>query len=160
METLKSIVSQKNRQQQNKSKNLLMRVGVVWQLQLTIEPCGDEAESHRQGRDRGKIGETIVKTPIKLSGTLNTPVGASIPDSARIVSASSASRLPSAPLPATLRGPDPKLSGPNECAYHSGNVGEEEQTQMRAIFIRHRQSTGNAGIPCNDLALLELTELG
>ena len=31
---------------------------------------------------------------------------------------------------------------------------------MRAIFIRHGQSTGNAGIPCNDLALLELTELG
>jgi len=31
---------------------------------------------------------------------------------------------------------------------------------MRAIFIRHGQSTGNAGIPCHDLALLELTELG
>jgi len=31
---------------------------------------------------------------------------------------------------------------------------------MRAIFIRHGQSTGNAGIPCNDLSLLELTELG
>ncbi len=31
---------------------------------------------------------------------------------------------------------------------------------MRAIFICHGQSTGNAGIPCNDLALLELTELG
>jgi broad specificity phosphatase PhoE len=36
----------------------------------------------------------------------------------------------------------------------------EEQTHMRAIFIRHGQSTGNAGIPCNDLSLLELTELG
>jgi broad specificity phosphatase PhoE len=31
---------------------------------------------------------------------------------------------------------------------------------MRAIFIRHGQSTGNAGIPCHDLALLELTDLG
>ena len=31
---------------------------------------------------------------------------------------------------------------------------------MRAIFVRHGQSTGNAGIPCQDLALLELTELG
>lgn len=31
---------------------------------------------------------------------------------------------------------------------------------MRAIFIRHGQSTGNAGMPCHDLALLELTELG
>ena len=31
---------------------------------------------------------------------------------------------------------------------------------MKAIFIRHGQSTGNAGIPCDDLALLELTEKG
>ena len=31
---------------------------------------------------------------------------------------------------------------------------------MRAIFLRHGQSTGNAGIPAYDLALLELTELG
>jgi broad specificity phosphatase PhoE len=31
---------------------------------------------------------------------------------------------------------------------------------MRAIFIRHGQSTGNVGIPCHDLALVELTELG
>ena len=31
---------------------------------------------------------------------------------------------------------------------------------MRAIFIRHGQSTGNAGIPAHDLSLLELTELG
>jgi probable phosphoglycerate mutase len=31
---------------------------------------------------------------------------------------------------------------------------------MRAIFIRHGQSTGNAGIPCEDLALLKLTEQG
>jgi len=31
---------------------------------------------------------------------------------------------------------------------------------MCAIFIRHEQSTGNAGIPCHDLTLLELTELG
>ncbi len=31
---------------------------------------------------------------------------------------------------------------------------------MRAIFIRHGQSTGNAGIPCHDLALIELTEQG
>ena len=29
-----------------------------------------------------------------------------------------------------------------------------------AIFIRHGQSTGNAGIPAHDLSLLELTELG
>ena len=31
---------------------------------------------------------------------------------------------------------------------------------MRATFIRHGQSTGNAGLPCDDLALLELTEPG
>jgi broad specificity phosphatase PhoE len=31
---------------------------------------------------------------------------------------------------------------------------------MRVTFIRHGESTGNAGIPCNDLALLELTENG
>jgi broad specificity phosphatase PhoE len=31
---------------------------------------------------------------------------------------------------------------------------------MRAIFIRHGQSTGNAGIPCTDLATIELTERG
>jgi broad specificity phosphatase PhoE len=31
---------------------------------------------------------------------------------------------------------------------------------MRAIFIRHGQSTGNAGLTCSNLALLELTELG
>jgi broad specificity phosphatase PhoE len=31
---------------------------------------------------------------------------------------------------------------------------------MRAIFVRHGQSTGNAGIPCPDLALMELTDLG
>ncbi len=31
---------------------------------------------------------------------------------------------------------------------------------MRAIFIRHGQSTGNAGIPCHDLSGIELTELG
>ena len=31
---------------------------------------------------------------------------------------------------------------------------------MRAILIRHGQSTGNAGIPTLNLALLELTELG
>ncbi len=31
---------------------------------------------------------------------------------------------------------------------------------MRAILIRHGQSTGNAGMPCHDLALLELTDLG
>ncbi|MGC5799010.1 histidine phosphatase family protein [Sphingomonas sp. NFX23] len=29
-----------------------------------------------------------------------------------------------------------------------------------AIFVRHGQSTGNAGIPCHDLADIELTELG
>jgi broad specificity phosphatase PhoE len=31
---------------------------------------------------------------------------------------------------------------------------------MQVIFIRHGQSTGNAGIPTHDLSLLELTELG
>ena len=31
---------------------------------------------------------------------------------------------------------------------------------MRAVFIRHGQSTGNAGLPCHDLARIELTELG
>ncbi len=58
------------------------------------------------------------------------------------------------------RDPDPKLSDRNESAYHSGNVGERSKSRMRTVLIRHRQSTGNAGIPCHDLALLELTELG
>ena len=31
---------------------------------------------------------------------------------------------------------------------------------MHAIFVRHGESTGNAGIPCQDLAGLELTEKG
>ncbi len=31
---------------------------------------------------------------------------------------------------------------------------------MRAVFVRHGQSTGNAGVPCHDLASIELTELG
>jgi broad specificity phosphatase PhoE len=31
---------------------------------------------------------------------------------------------------------------------------------MQTIFIRHGESTGNAGIPCNDLALLELPPTG
>lgn len=31
---------------------------------------------------------------------------------------------------------------------------------MRAIFVRHGQSTGNAGIPCDDLGSIPLTELG
>lgn len=31
---------------------------------------------------------------------------------------------------------------------------------MRAIFIRHGESTGNAGVPCHDFAAIELTELG
>jgi len=31
---------------------------------------------------------------------------------------------------------------------------------MKATFIRHGQSTGNAGLPSNDLALIELTDLG
>src|SRR3546814_14150891 len=31
---------------------------------------------------------------------------------------------------------------------------------MRAIFIRHGQSTGNAGVPCDDLATIALTERG
>jgi broad specificity phosphatase PhoE len=31
---------------------------------------------------------------------------------------------------------------------------------MKAIFVRHGQSTGNAGFPTNDLSQLSLTELG
>jgi broad specificity phosphatase PhoE len=31
---------------------------------------------------------------------------------------------------------------------------------MRVVFIRHGQSTGNAGVPCNDLATIALTDLG
>lgn len=31
---------------------------------------------------------------------------------------------------------------------------------MRAVFVRHGQSTGNAGVPSHDLASIELTELG
>ena len=31
---------------------------------------------------------------------------------------------------------------------------------MQAIFIRHGESTGNAGIPCNDLSKIALTEAG
>ncbi len=31
---------------------------------------------------------------------------------------------------------------------------------MRALFVRHGQSTGNAGIPCDDLGSIPLTELG
>ena len=31
---------------------------------------------------------------------------------------------------------------------------------MRAIFIRHGESTGNAGVPCHDLATIELTKRG
>src|SRR3546814_19272476 len=31
---------------------------------------------------------------------------------------------------------------------------------MRAIFIRHGQSTGNAGVLCDDLGAIELTQLG
>jgi bisphosphoglycerate-dependent phosphoglycerate mutase len=31
---------------------------------------------------------------------------------------------------------------------------------MSAIFVRHGESTGNAGSPCHDLAKLELTEKG
>jgi hypothetical protein len=36
----------------------------------------------------------------------------------------------------------------------------EDKKAMRVIFVRHGQSTGNAGIPAHDLSLLELTELG
>lgn len=31
---------------------------------------------------------------------------------------------------------------------------------MRAIFIRHGESTGNAGVSCHDLATIGLTERG
>src|SRR3546814_14466565 len=34
------------------------------------------------------------------------------------------------------------------------------QPAMRSIFNRHGQSTGNAGVPCDDLGAIELTELG
>ena len=33
-------------------------------------------------------------------------------------------------------------------------------TDMRVVFIRHGQSTGNAGLPSSDLATIELTDLG
>ncbi|RZK44363.1 MAG: hypothetical protein EOO59_21950, partial [Hymenobacter sp.] len=32
--------------------------------------------------------------------------------------------------------------------------------ERRVVFIRHGQSTGNAGVPSPDLALIELTDLG
>ncbi len=41
---------------------------------------------------------------------------------------------------------EPPSLWPKRCAYHSGYVGEKEQS-MRAISIRHGQSTGNADIP-------------
>ena len=31
---------------------------------------------------------------------------------------------------------------------------------MRAVFVRHGQSTGNVGVPCDDLATIPLTGLG
>jgi len=31
---------------------------------------------------------------------------------------------------------------------------------VKAVFIRHGQSTGNAGAPCHDLASIELSDLG
>lgn len=31
---------------------------------------------------------------------------------------------------------------------------------VRAIFIRHGESTGNAGLPAHDLATIKLTERG
>src|SRR3546814_18131946 len=34
------------------------------------------------------------------------------------------------------------------------------QPAMRAIFIRHGESTGTAGVPCLDLATIALTERG
>src|SRR3546814_16986380 len=34
------------------------------------------------------------------------------------------------------------------------------QPAMRAIFIRHGESTGNDGVPCHDLATIALTERG
>jgi broad specificity phosphatase PhoE len=34
------------------------------------------------------------------------------------------------------------------------------ELSMQVTFIRHGQSTGNIGIPCDDLSLLELTERG
>ena len=37
---------------------------------------------------------------------------------------------------------------------------DDGDPDLRAVFIRHGQSTGNAGIPTDNLGLLELTELG
>src|SRR3546814_20942128 len=37
------------------------------------------------------------------------------------------------------------------CIGLASNEGEA----MKAIFIRHGESTGNAGMPCNDLATIE-----
>ena len=39
-------------------------------------------------------------------------------------------------------------------------VEEGENKTMRAVFVRHGQSTGNAGVPCDDLSKIELTDLG
>lgn len=36
----------------------------------------------------------------------------------------------------------------------------ERQIPIRAVFIRHGQSTANIGIPCRDIALVKLTDLG
>ena len=35
-----------------------------------------------------------------------------------------------------------------------------EEPDMRAVFVRHGQSTGNVGVPCDDLASIPLTDLG
>lgn len=35
-----------------------------------------------------------------------------------------------------------------------------DHAAMRATFVRHGQSTGNVGIPCDDITLIELTEVG
>ncbi|KMS50986.1 hypothetical protein V473_11775 [Sphingobium cupriresistens LL01] len=36
-------------------------------------------------------------------------------------------------------------------------LASNEGEAMKAIFIRHGESTGNAGMPCHDLATIEAT---
>lgn len=58
-------------------------------------------------------------------------------------------------------------SGPRQACdngYAVGHTfvrgGEHVSEIMRAVFIRHGHSTANAGVPSENLALIELTELG
>ncbi len=133
---------------------------MIWRLRLTTETVGNRSKEPPPKPRQRPGQEPSSKHPQKSSSTLKTGSSDSPfrirPGSFRPAPRQRCLRLRSR---VALRGPDPKHSGRNESAYHSGNVGEEQQS-MRAIFIRHGQSTGNAGILCHDLALLELTELG